>query len=348
MWPPRIHVHKASGQDRVKHKGKHYYLGKAGSEESRRAYAELIARLAQEPIEPARPKAGLTVAELAEQWDEHACESQSDKERRQYANALAALVRLFGAEPAGTITACRLEQVRDEMIRLGWSRKVINRQIVRIRTVWRWAERRGHVPPGAWSGLRVLEPLRAHDKRVRTLPPRKACDWQTLVRVCRKAPATVREMLLVQWYTGARSGEVRQMRAGELDCSGAVWIYRPASHKNAWRGQSREILCGPRCQAVLRRRLAGLAPGDYVFSSTPGHCYTDCTYARAVARAAKRAGVEVFCAYSCRHAFKLRVTREMSLDAARAAMGHRSIEMTAGYAVEVDRQTASEVARRIG
>lgn len=44
--PPAYLLHKATGNARVRIRGKDYYLGPFGSEESRQRYARLIAELA--------------------------------------------------------------------------------------------------------------------------------------------------------------------------------------------------------------------------------------------------------------------------------------------------------------
>src|SRR5262249_36817435 len=64
--------------------------------------------------------------------------------------------------------------------------------------------------------------------------------------------------------TGARPGEIIIMRTIDLDVSGSVWVYKPASHKGSWRGQERTILIGPKGLAVLRPWLR-LNVGEYLF-----------------------------------------------------------------------------------
>jgi integrase len=49
-----------------------------------------------------------------------------------------------------------------------------------------------------------------------------------------------------------RPGEVCAMRAIDLETSGRVWIYRPAHHKTTWREKNRDILLGPKAQAIIR------------------------------------------------------------------------------------------------
>jgi integrase len=58
------------------------------------------------------------------------------------------------------------------------------------------------------------------------------------------------------------------MKVGEIqtDHPDGVWIYRPTNHKNTWRGHSREIPFWKPLQAILRPRMEGKLPDDYVFS----------------------------------------------------------------------------------
>jgi integrase len=59
-------------------------------------------------------------------------------------------------------------------------------------------------------------------------------------------------MIELQLLTGMRSGELVLMRSRDLNTSGRVWEYRPASHKTAYRGHERIIYIGPQAQEVLR------------------------------------------------------------------------------------------------
>ena len=55
----------------------------------------------------------------------------------------------------------------------------------------------------------------------------------------------------LQRLTAARSGESCLMRGIDVDRSGLIWIYRLRKNKNAHHGHAREILSGPRAQAIL-------------------------------------------------------------------------------------------------
>ncbi len=58
----------------------------------------------------------------------------------------------------------------------------------------------------------------------------------------------VRAMVQVHELAGMRSQDLCNMRTGDIDMTGDVWIYRPFTHKNEHHGQVREIAIGPVAQ----------------------------------------------------------------------------------------------------
>ena len=60
-------------------------------------------------------------------------------------------------------------------------------------------------------------------------------------------------LVRLQRLTGVRPGEACVLRLCDLERpkEGNVWLYRPASHKTAWRGKRRVVAVGPKAQAVL-------------------------------------------------------------------------------------------------
>jgi len=346
QWPPRIVLHKSSGLARCRIKGKDYYLGKYGSPEAATAYARLVAELAAGQV-PARAKdpPPLTVMQVVSDWTARVLPSYDPEggEPDAFPRSIAPLLQLFGALPAKDFDAARLDLVRQEMVRKSWCRNVINRRVVRIRTLWRWAEAQGHVPRGSWAHLRTLPGLGRNNHAVRQTEAVQPAQWQDVKAVLRYCSPVVKMMLLMMWWSGMRSGEVCRMKAGEIERTGAVWLYRPTRHKMAYRGQARVIALGKKCQACLYKLLPDVGPDGWVFLSRLRRPYDGVSYARAVLRASRQAGVSLT-PYSCRHAFKLRITRKFGLDAARAALGQSSLGSTNGYAAGQDVLTATRVA----
>jgi integrase len=379
QFPPPLQHHRASGQARVRYKSRDYYLGAFGSPEAAQAYAKLITQLASGETPDKRTSekktelsALPTVSTVIARWlaEESPRYGDNSTEVPQYRYAAQPLIRLYGSLPARDLDCEKLEHVQLAMASGSWrnakeraavdamkrphglNRKVLNRQIVRIRTIWRWAERKKLVPPGSYEHLRALPGLRPNDGRVRHPAKRRVAPMTDVNAVVKHLPPVGRVMLLLQWWTGMRSKEVRTMRRDELDTSGAVWVYRPGKHKRSHAGQSREVTIGVRGQAVLGPWLKSHA-GEFVFPPSRRRAdsrfpiYSREGYAQMIGRASELAGVKIR-AYDCRHSAKQRVTRAMGLDFARAYLGQKSLDVTNSYGNALDLASAIETAKRMG
>lgn len=343
IWPPKVSVHAVSNQARVFFRGREYPLGKAGSPAAQRAYADLLLRLLAEGQATAAPPAGPCVSEVAAAWLTHARQRYAESEEaREHDRAMAPVLALCGPSPASDFTAVALERVRDAMIAKGWCRNVVNRRVGRIKTAWRWAEQRGLVPPGSWGALRAMAPLSRADRRAPSTPAVRPVAWPVVCAVARQLCPSARGLLLTLWFTGARPGELFGLKVAEAQ-AGSVVLEK---HKNAWRGQAREIVFGARAQALLRPLCRDKAPEALVFPNARGGAFDRGSFARRLRRAAARAGVQLT-AYRLRHSFATRVAAGHGLQAAQAALGHKSLASTQVYA-EADRAKVLDVMRQVG
>lgn len=373
---PPVHRH-ASGQARVRIAGKDIYLGKFGSVEAARAYADLLERLASgedatKKVAPATPDvAVVTIAVVVSRWfdEEGPRFGPESREVAQYKLAVRPLLRLYGSLPAAEFTCDHLERIQMALASGSWrtekdrgwhvkhgrpvtsSRGVVNRTCVRIRTIFRWAERKRLVPAGTFAHLRTLPGLRANDGRVRHTQRPQPATMREVNAVIKHLPPVGVALLLVQYWTGMRSAEVRTMRAGEVDTSGEVWLYRPAKHKMSHRGQGRVVAIGRRAQAVLRSWLASKSPAEYVFTPSKLRrsegCYTREGYAQLIRRAATAAGLPGWHAYRCRHSCRMRVAAKHGLEAAKSVLGHSHVSTTELYG-RLDEALARRTAADMG
>ena len=65
--------------------------------------------------------------------------------------------------------------------------------------------------------------------------------------------------------TGCRPGEACTIRRSDIDTGGVIWLYRPTTHKTAWRERSRTIAIGPKAQELLKSFFT-LNLDDFLFS----------------------------------------------------------------------------------
>ncbi|MCI0685575.1 MAG: hypothetical protein L0Y71_26045 [Gemmataceae bacterium] len=253
---PRYGKHRATGQARVVLNGRSIYLGPYGSPKSREAYQRAINEWLARGRTTAR--SGLTIVELILAFWKHALvyyrkpNGVSTGELYCIKSACRPLRDLYGQSDADAFGPKELKAVRQAMIANGWVRKSINRNIERIRRMFRWAGEQGIVPPEIYHRLLCVSGLKVGRTDAKEGHPVKPVP-EALIDVVRPHVwRPVRAMIELQLLTGMRPGEVCQMRGCDLEISGHVWIYRPANHKTQHFGHGREIFLGPQAQALLR------------------------------------------------------------------------------------------------
>jgi integrase len=172
-------------------------------------------------------------------------------------------------------------------------------------------------------------------------------------------------MVRLQLLTGCRAGEVMSIRGCDLTPGESTWEYRPAHHKNAWRGKDRVIPLGPRAVEVLKPYLKAdttaflFSPRDTVASHHAGRTaarrskptpsererrrrskdgrkhagrYDRRTYRQAIVRGCDKAGVPRWSPLQLRHTAATAIRARYGLEAAQAVLGHSRPDTTLIYA----------------
>lgn len=346
-WPPSLYSHPTRKVDRVRINGRDYTLGATGSAESRREYLRLVQ--AAQSGTPAPPKlAPFTVNDLAAWWAEYAARAfgPASDEPRHGARVLEVACQAIGGCLAAEMSPKRLRTVQSLMLSK-WSRSNTNRQIVRLKTVIKRACDDEIIPPEVYQRIACVGAVRKGSPGAREGSKRAAATREALDRVIPEVPAEVGAMLELMWWTGARPGEVRILRTGDLERSNTPWIFRPESHKKAWRGNDRVIPLGPKAMAVLEPWIRPFEPGAYCFRTLRGKPWRTDRIAQEVLEACGRARVK-FTPYQLRHAFKRRAIAAGGISAAMAALGQTSSEAFDRYDHGGDFGEAVELARNIG
>ncbi len=259
------------------------------------------------------------------------------------------------------------------------SRKYINRQVVRLRSIFAWGVDQGMVPAETLVPLGAVAGLRYGD--VRETEPVRPVPAAYIRAVRPHVSGQVWAMIDLQRLTGMRPGEVVAMRGSDLDINNKVWAYTPAHHKTAHHGHDRIVYLGPRAQMIVkpflrreltthlfspadaeadrreelhRRRRTPLSCGNRPGSNRkdspgwPGDHYTVNTYRQAIARACEAAGVDRWSPGQLRHNAGTRLRREYGLELAQTILGHRIGSAITELYAEVSVKRAIDVVRRIG
>lgn len=270
---PKYRKHRASDQAVVTIHGKDYYLGPWRSRASRAEYDRIIAEyLAAGRQLPMRSEeaADLTIVEVLARYKKYAKtyyqkNGQPTGEWKNMEYAIRPLLRLYGRKPIREFGPLALKAVRQSMIDQGLTRQGVNARVNRIKRAFRWAVSEDLAPASLAHALDTVEGLKAGRTSAPENAPVTAVPDEVVDQTLPFLPPVVADMVRFQRLTGCRPGEVCHLRPMDVDRSGPVWCYRPASHKTEHHDVRRTIYIGPQAQNVLRPYL--LRPPDaYCFS----------------------------------------------------------------------------------
>ena len=257
---PSYRHHKPSGQAVVTICGRDHYLGEFGTSQSRKCYDRLIAEwlAAGRSVDPTSAFNGsITVTELiAAHWrfaqGYYQKNGSKNVELVKLRIIARPLRRIYGRTPAAEFGPLRLKAIREEFLQAGLSRRYINDQICRLRRMFRWATENELVPGHVYQSLQAVSGLRRGRSNAREYPPVKPIIDEMVDAIRPFVSSPVWAIVELQRLTGMRSGEAVSMRGGDLDMSGSIWHYTPATHKTEHHGHNRAVELGPRAQEVIR------------------------------------------------------------------------------------------------
>ncbi|MFO0906315.1 MAG: site-specific integrase [Pirellulales bacterium] len=180
-------------------------------------------------------------------------------------SAFRPLVEEFGTTLASDFGPLALKRVRERMIEKGHCRTSINDMVHRIRRMFAWAVENELVDVTVHEALRRVACLRVGRTEARESERILPVSVATVNATLPHLPQVVADMVRLQLATGARPGEICQLRPQDVDRSTEPWLYRPAHHKTAHRGKERRIYIGPEGQAILSPYL-DRKPHEFCFS----------------------------------------------------------------------------------
>jgi integrase len=254
------------------------------------------------------------------------------------------------------------------------ARKSINKDVHRIKRMFRWAVEEELLHPDVYQKLRCVAALAKGKTTAREsikLPP---VPDEHVAAVLPHLPPPVASMVQLQLLIGSRPQEVMELRPCDLTEGDGVWYYTPSVHKTEHLDREKCIVLGPKAIAVLRPFLdrdpeaycfspaesvtwrharwrkrdskaeaGGMKPEEYVNAK-----YTRHSYRVAVQRACRKAKIPVWSPRQLRHtrASQIRAATG-TLEAAKAVLGHTDTRVTEFYAAR-DLELAADVMRKMG
>jgi len=243
------------------------------SSESRSAFARLQLELETAPLTTASGPnpTGLTLAMLLLAFDDYAEReyrtpngTRSD-EVRHFRSVSRTVREMYGHTLATEFGPLALKAVRQQFIARGWCRKTVNRQVDRVRQIFKWAVAEQLVLPTVHQALVAVAGLRQGRSAARETDPVRPVPDEIVDATLPHLNRHVRSLVEFQRLTGCRPGEAMSIRRSNIDASGPTWVYRPPHHKNSHRGKGRTIYIGPEAQATLKEFFTPNID-DYLFS----------------------------------------------------------------------------------
>jgi integrase len=303
-------------------------------------------------------------------------------EQRNIKNVFRKLLPANGGLPIQLFSPGRLIRHRDLLIAKGLSHTTINKEIGVIKRMFRWAAEREIVDGSNSHAIQSVQPLRRGQAGVRVKPRVLPVPQEDIDAVLEVVPRQIAAMIRLQLLTGMRPGEVVQMRRRDLYQTQDWMEYRPARHKTEHYGKERVVPLGPKAREIVRA-FTKLDPDAPMFSPvdvdrefregqrskrqtkeppfqqrrraaaaanprrTLNPSYSTVTYGQVIRRVCERLEIPVWAPNRLRHNAGTWITKELGLEAARAALGHADPRSTLIYAEE-DRQLARRAAERLG
>lgn len=348
---PTYKLHAASGQAVCYINRQRVYLGRYNSPESKAKFAEIVAgRMAPAATDPASPSnspRGATVSELLLRFATDELPRYTKPERRCFTGVIRLVRQFFGESPAAEFGPVKLRIVRDKMTegdkavqRKPWSRSFTNKQIQRLRQIFKFGVSWEIVPQTVADSLASVRALSAGESTARETSPRVAVSDADLNAVRQVLTGVYRDIFDLLLLTGGRPGEIVLLKTGDIDRSGAVWKAELQKHKTAHKGKRRVLFFNAAAQAILLRHLKA-DPDARLFRTKRD------TFGEHVAAACRTAGVKKFVPHQLRHTVATKLVDECGVESAQRLLGHSQAAMTAHYSRMADR-IATEAVQKLG
>jgi integrase len=366
-------------------KGKRYYHGKHDTPEAEESYRRFIQRIVAERDEPVViPDGSPLLAELAIPYLEWIAD-QSPKQQDAIRQMVNQVLEVYGDLDISEFGPRKVLAWQKWLVGHSreYSRTTINRRLANLKRWLRWCVSRELIPAERHQAIEAVEPIKAGRTAAKEPEPVHPVPAADVTATLPYLPPSVAIMVQVQYLCGMRPQDVVSMRLCDVDRTGDIWLYRPASHKNKHRGQSLTKAIPVAAQTLLqplldrddssflfdpreasewayerRKKTSSRKTKRYpceekrvVANVKSNHGrrrsrYSVDTYCQSVTRACSCAAVPKWTPGQLRHSIATELSRDFGEQAAQRWLGHARLETTAIY-VEQQSSELIEIARRI-
>lgn len=366
--------------------GERVYFGKADTVEAQEAYRRFVAKHAAEPGAKHGADKGY-LAVLISQFTESPDAPRSAAKKKEIARLIPHLGAIalkqachVTAQEVKAWVKAKAEQVGDDGDPV-YCRTTLRSWVATLKRIYRWAVESQLLSAEAAASVLAIGKLPIDDaRRERDVEPVPRTHVEATLP---HLTPTLAAMVRLQLLTGMRPSDLFNMTGAEIHRGGVVklggifrdldkeglWVYVRKAHKTDRFGHLRIVNLGPAARAIVEPRLT--RPADaYLFQPEESLAesygrtaldggrrkegarkynpkYGRHSYAQAIERAAARAKAPAWTPYRIRHLVAGEVRNKYGLDAVRATLGQKNVNVSARYA-DIDFDKAAEVARERG
>ena len=255
------------------------------------------------------------------------------------------------------------------------TRRYVNEQVNNIVRIFEHGVSRELVDVKVIIALRTLKPLAPGDSVAEESEPVQAVDIEAVRLTAKHLSPVINAMVCIQAATGMRPSELFRMRPRDIEVQpDGVWVYKPPKHKTSHKGKLKAVPIVSHARAALAPFINGRDPEDFCFKpaesaqwhrdqrtaarTTPanqgdrpgytkatrkadgptrkyGESFTKDSYARAIKRAAAKAGTDHWFPYQLRHTAASVVCEALGIEITQALLGHSKAAQTQHYAKQI-------------
>ena len=292
---PKYCLHKGSGQAYVRIAGDMHYLGKHGSDASRREYDRIMGEFIANGRQAFRHPDEISIADLIVRYLDH-IEKNMDYSHGRRNNILRVTQKLndlYGNMPVSQFGPAALKTLRQGWLDNNLKRGTINTYIGMIQQCFDWGREEEVIPADIAVAVCAVKPLKQGRTTAAEYNIVEPVADEVVEKTLPYIRPPIRDMVMVQRRISGRPQDVFNMRACDIDTSTDVWVYTPFTHKTKKRGKARILYIGPKVQKVLRPYLEQCKDDleQFLFRRRDGKQYNNNSYNDAIATACKKAGV---------------------------------------------------------
>jgi len=319
---PKYCLHKASGQAYVRIAGDMHYLGKHGSDASRREYDRIMSEFIANGRQPFRHPDEIHVEDLVVRYLDYVEKelNLSKGRKKNIIRVLKTLNDFYGKHPVSAFGPSALKTLRQQWVEKKMGLHTVNCYVSTIKQTFDWGKEEEIIPVDLALAIAAVKQLKRGSTSAVVYGEVKPVSDEIVEKTLPCLRQQMQDMVRVQRFISGRPQDVLNMRLCDIDRSGEIWVYCPFTYKtqkkDAANNRIRKLFIGPKAQAVLLPHLERCEddPEQFVFTQRNGKQYNINNYGNTIANACKKAGVPHWSPNQLRHAGGTEVRSKFSLE----------------------------------